>query len=90
MSKPSQSTCWIIAGPNGALAGRGYLRLIRRLQSAGWQVELIYLALPSAEMAKLRVAERVCATAGTISQWQISKGGLSAAFGTCSTSMLFW
>ena len=41
------------------LAGRGYLRLIRRLQAAGWRVELIYLALPSAEMAKLRVAERV-------------------------------
>ena len=41
------------------LAGRGYLRLIRQLQVAGWRVELIYLALPSAEMAKLRVAERV-------------------------------
>ena len=25
----------------------------------GWHVELIYLALPSAEMSKLRVAERV-------------------------------
>jgi predicted ABC-type ATPase len=41
------------------LAGRGYLRLIRRLRTAGWRVELIYLALPNAEMAKLRVAERV-------------------------------
>ena len=41
------------------LAGRGYLRLIRRLRATGWRVELIYLALPNAEMAKLRVAERV-------------------------------
>lgn len=41
------------------LAGRGYLRLIRRLRTTGWRVELIYLALPNAEMAKLRVAERV-------------------------------
>ena len=41
------------------LAGRGYLGLIERLQKQGWQVELIYLALPSVEMAKLRVAERV-------------------------------
>lgn len=41
------------------LAGRTYLRLIERLQSDGWQVELIFLALPSVEMSKLRVAERV-------------------------------
>lgn len=41
------------------LAGRGYLRLIQRLKASGWRVELIYLALPDAEMAKLRVAERV-------------------------------
>lgn len=41
------------------LAGRSYLRLIRRLRSEGWRVELIYLALPSMEMSRLRVAERV-------------------------------
>ena len=41
------------------LAGRGYLRLIKRLQMEGWQVELVYLALPSVEMSSLRVAERV-------------------------------
>ena len=41
------------------LAGRGYLRLVRRLRSAGWRVELFYLALPSFEMSRLRVAERV-------------------------------
>lgn len=41
------------------LAGRGYLKLIDRLQATGWRVELIYLALPNAEMSKLRVAERV-------------------------------
>jgi len=41
------------------LSGRTYLQLIKRLQQQGWQVELIYLALPSMEMSKLRVAERV-------------------------------
>jgi len=46
-------------GVETTLAGRGYLRLIRRLRVTGWRVELIYLALPNAEMAKLRVAERV-------------------------------
>lgn len=41
------------------LAGRAYLRLIERLHGEGWRVELIYLALPSLEMSKLRVEERV-------------------------------
>lgn len=41
------------------LSGRGYLRLIKRLKAAGWRVELIYLALPNVEMAKMRVIERV-------------------------------
>jgi predicted ABC-type ATPase len=41
------------------LAGRSYLKLIRRLQAGGWRVELIYLALPNTEMSRLRVAERV-------------------------------
>lgn len=41
------------------LAGRGHLKLINRLKKEGWLVELIYLALPSVEMSKLRVAERV-------------------------------
>ncbi len=41
------------------LAGRSYLKLIRRLQVSGWRVELIYLALPNAQLSRLRVAERV-------------------------------
>lgn len=41
------------------LSGRGYLRLVCRLRSAGWRVELLYLALPSIELSRLRVAERV-------------------------------
>lgn len=41
------------------LAGRSYIKLIERLQATGWRVELIYLALPSTEMSRLRVAERV-------------------------------
>ena len=41
------------------LSGKGYLRLVSRLEDLGWRVELIYLALPSVEMSALRVAERV-------------------------------
>jgi predicted ABC-type ATPase len=41
------------------LARRSYLKLIRRLQADHWRVELIYLALPSAEISRLRVAKRV-------------------------------
>ena len=41
------------------LAGRGYLRLIRRLRDNGWRIEMVYLALPDPEMARQRVAERV-------------------------------
>ncbi|WP_454007280.1 AAA family ATPase [Alcaligenes sp. Marseille-Q7550] len=41
------------------LSGRGYLRLIDRLVREGWHVELIYLALPSVAMSRVRVAERV-------------------------------
>lgn len=41
------------------LSGRGYLRLVEQLRGAGWQVDMIYLALPSREMSSLRVAERV-------------------------------
>jgi predicted ABC-type ATPase len=42
-----------------ALAGRSYIKLVERLRGDGWYRELIYLALPSAELSKLRVAERV-------------------------------
>ena len=41
------------------LAGRSYLKLVRRLRADGWWVELIYLALPDKAMSHLRVAERV-------------------------------
>lgn len=41
------------------LAGRGYLKLVRRLRADGWKVELIYLALPNMDLSKFRVAERV-------------------------------
>lgn len=41
------------------LAGHTCLGLVERLRADGWRVELIYLALPSVEMSKLRVAERV-------------------------------
>lgn len=41
------------------LSGRSYLKLIRRLRSDGWRVELIYLALPDVALSRQRVAERV-------------------------------
>lgn len=41
------------------LSGRTYLKLIKQLQADGWQVELIYLALPNSNISQLRVAERV-------------------------------
>lgn len=41
------------------LSGRSYLSLVKRLLATGWRVELVYLALPSVEMSRLRVAERV-------------------------------
>ena len=41
------------------LAGRSYLPFVDRLRQKGWKLELIYLALPSADMSALRVAERV-------------------------------
>jgi predicted ABC-type ATPase len=55
------------------LAGRTYLRLIERMQKDGWQVELIYLALPSVEMSKLRVAERVAHGGHNIPQQDIER-----------------
>lgn len=41
------------------LSDRSYLRLIHRLQRDGWHVELIYLALSSAKISEMRVAEWV-------------------------------
>ena len=41
------------------LSGRSYLKLIRQLQIESWEVQLVYLALSSVELSKLRVAERV-------------------------------
>ncbi len=53
----------IVKGENFAfettLAGQSYLNLVSRLRSQNWRVELIYLALPSIETSKARVAERV-------------------------------
>lgn len=41
------------------LAGRGYARMIPGWQAEGYHIKLFFLALPSAEMAIARVAERV-------------------------------
>ena len=41
------------------LSGRAHLGLVRRLKADDWRVYLVYLALPSVEVAEFRVAERV-------------------------------
>ena len=41
------------------LAARAYLRMIHEWQSVGYQVELIFLQLPSPELAVQRVRQRV-------------------------------
>jgi len=41
------------------LSGRTYLQLVERLRAEGWHTVLLYLALPSANLSKMRVAERV-------------------------------
>ena len=41
------------------LAGRAHLPRVTEMLESGWRVELIYLALPSIEFSRLRVAERV-------------------------------
>lgn len=55
------------------LAGRTYLRLVKRLRQQRWRVELIYLALPSPEMSALRVAERVAHGGHSIPQTDIRR-----------------
>ena len=46
-------------GLETTLSGHSYLKLIRRLRSDGWRVELIYLALPNVALSRQRVAEHV-------------------------------
>ena len=41
------------------LAGRAYLQMIREWKSVGYRVELIFLRLPSADLAVERVRQRV-------------------------------
>jgi predicted ABC-type ATPase len=42
-----------------ALAGRGHLRWVRELRARGYRAHLLFLSLPSADLAVARVAERV-------------------------------
>ena len=55
------------------LSGRGHVRFVRRLRSEGWRVELLYLALPSVELSRLRVAERVAHGGHSIAQADIAR-----------------
>ena len=55
------------------LSGRGHVRFVRRLRSEGWRVELLYLALPSVELSRLRVAERVAHGGHSIAEADIAR-----------------
>jgi len=41
------------------LSGRTYLRMIRRWKVSGYRIELVFLSLPSVELALQRIAARV-------------------------------
>jgi len=72
------------------LAGKSNLKLILRLRSNGWDVELIYLALPSVEMCKRRVAERVAHGGHSIPVSEIERRfyrSLSNLFGAYSKAV---
>lgn len=72
------------------LSGKSNLNLIQRLRDAGWDVELIYLALPSVEMCKSRVAERVAHGGHDIPEIDINRRfyrSLSNLFGDYSKTV---
>ena len=72
------------------LAGRSYLRLVERLRADGWRVELIYLALPSTEMSKQRVAERVAHGGHNIPAADIARAFHGACVMYWTTSATVW
>lgn len=41
------------------LSGRTYLRLLKRWKASGYRIELVFLSLPSVELALQRIAARV-------------------------------
>ena len=41
------------------LSGRTYLRLLRRWKARGYHIQMVFLALPSVELALQRIAARV-------------------------------
>jgi len=49
----------VLAFETTTLAGRNFARAIEQWRSAGYHVSLIFLSLPSADLAVERVAERV-------------------------------
>ena len=55
------------------LAGRAHLPRISEMLQSGWRVELIYLALPSIEISRLRVAERVAHGGHDISEQALER-----------------
>ncbi len=60
------------------LATRSYLQLVKKVRMLGYEVILLFFALPSAEMAKERVALRV-SKGGQIFLVKLLKEGLTRA-----------
>lgn len=55
------------------LAGRAYLRMIRAWKDSGYDVELMFLELPSADLAVQRVRERVAQGGHNITEVDIRR-----------------
>jgi predicted ABC-type ATPase len=66
------------------LAGRNFARAIEQWRSAAYHVSLIFLSLPSADLAVHRVAQR-CGRAGTLYPRRMFVDASNAA-GTCSSA----
>ncbi len=72
------------------LSGRSYLRLINRVRTEGWRVELIYLALPDVEMSKMRVAERVAHGGHDIPSATLSVDFRASVYNHSIRSVIVW
>ena len=68
------------------LASRSYAPWLQNLKTTGYEVHLLFLWLPSAEMAVARVAERVCAGGHDVPEATIRRrytAGLERICGHC-------
>lgn len=60
-------------GFESTLSGRGYVRRIQQWKEHGYRVEIVFLWLPSVELAKARVAARVLQGGHSVSDSDIER-----------------